>query len=464
MHFCWSCGIRLPEKVRFCTACGAAVHAESTSATTATSVGSPAAVRPVPPVAEKVVSRRRPRWLMVVALMVVAGLGFGAYRVIRGPNVTGFIVGSSEVTAFPESMTSEPERQWTWQASADSVNIGALADSEQTYIADTDGSPQTQLVALDSDGAQAWVTQLDGGFYLAREAPDGEMLLLSNDEGGLVGVSTRDGSRQWKIAHGVPGITVENGFFDPDDDGLALRDFSTGEVLWQQPAVDRYSISGDTCYVVRGAQVSALDVSSGDLEWSAEAPMTIADDADVEVAATNELVLVGSGSEVAALDPEKGKQLWSREFATTSVSVGVAARDLAYVETSADEDAGTDGLIEFFDESGKRGEIAESVDDAWFLPVGMTVGDQPYFVDWATGNGYEGDELQRIGSYPGSLEPVLGGVYSLDGSMLAFYEFGETGPTWQITVDEADTEDGASMIVGDRAVLIQSANGFARYG
>ena len=113
-----------------------------------------------------------------------------------------------------------------------------------------------------------------------------------------------------------------------------------------------------------------------------------------------------------------------------------------------------DGSVEFYNSSGKMGEVTVDVDDGWFSAVGMETGGESYIVDVASGRVYD-ESLEQIGSIDGELTPVEGGVYSMDGDHLSYYRFDDSRRMWSVGVEPGDS----TLVVPDDQGIVVKVDG-----
>ncbi|KPN29486.1 outer membrane biogenesis protein BamB [Halolamina pelagica] len=183
------------------------------------------------------------------------------------------------------------ERLWTADAVPD--HAGELAATEDTVVAESDGT----LFALDAaDGAVRWQAEIEQASY-AGPVVGAETIALMGSDGLLQARSRADGSERWSVqfddAAQNPPAVADGVVYAVEESPFACRayDAATGEALWDTDlgvgSDDRPAVDPKRVYVPNGDTLDVLDRESGeirrrltlDLDTFSQHGIALADDA-----------------------------------------------------------------------------------------------------------------------------------------------------------------------------------------
>jgi len=451
-RFCGSCGQPVPAGAAFCTSCGQPVAApqstprpQPTFQPTFQPTPEWAAPAPAPALPG---GRGRGRLLVIGAvlavLVVVAGV-VGAVQLLGGSD--GDLADGGRL---PEAVTSEPEKAWTY----DTDGYASVDQAGDTTIVSM--GEAGEVVALDDEGDELWSNDDNGYGYAYVDPEDDGLVVVQGYESYGAGVlSIDDGEELWfdeeagsVVATTGDGLIVSSYDEDGSESDLSLREADSGDEKWNVPGVQASDVHDDSVFAVRDGELSRLDASSGDTDWSVE--LGLDDDEYPSVTAVDGMVVV-SASDVRAFATDDGDRLWSEEPGSSeaSVVVGAFSSDAVYVnETEYSEDE-TDEQVTIFDTDGEVGELGIDNDES-FYGVAFESGGTSYLLNYGDGSLYD-DSLDRVGSYDGALTVADEGLYSLEDDQLRFYEYAESSESWQLDVDYSDSP---VVYAGDGVVFV----------
>ena len=188
------------------------------------------------------------------------------------------------------------------------------------------GQPPIYARRLVAVGGKVYVVLENGAPVSVLDAASGKTVLTcagteGTDEiivdGDLMLVSiVQDGSRKGEVGRKreAPAAVEE---------GIAAFDVKAGRILWRSPgrAVPlSLTVAGDRVFVIRGCRLIAMDLHSGEVQWSAALGKPAFHQGAVVVVQDN-VVLAGADQVLLAFDAGSGEQLWQapfgRGFATT---------------------------------------------------------------------------------------------------------------------------------------------------
>lgn len=211
-----------------------------------------------------------------------------------------------------------------WEVELDGpIHASPIAEGDRIYVGTTHGT----FYALDrTSGSVEWTIENDREIE-SRAAAGGGLVFYTTNGGRLVGVDASSGETAWTYSRSVPEEftiqgsgtpviakqTVYCGFSDGSVASLDLRsgaknwvtDVSSGETDFtdvDEPVI----VQGDRVYAVSyGAGLSALDRSSGAVEWS----RSFENVASAAYAEETLYAAIASGR-IVALDAEDGSSVW----------------------------------------------------------------------------------------------------------------------------------------------------------
>ncbi|MFD4942632.1 PQQ-binding-like beta-propeller repeat protein [Streptomyces sp. NPDC058409] len=255
---------------------------------------------------------------------------------------------------------------------------------------------------------QLWSSPLDGGLSLDVVA-DGAVYLSSEDQGTLLALDARNGSRRWqrRATGGHTVITSVSGgtLYYGSGDYMYAADPNSGEIRWKDKDYSLHTAPitvGDTAYARFQTFVFVWEASTGKPLRKYEVG------AGEDIVVADGTVYAHGGQVLHAVDPGSGKERWAHEADSAAVTRPVVAGGTVYFGSR-------DGTL--------------------------------YAVDARTGTerwrrGFTGKLWDpRIAG--GSADPVTAGgvVYFENNAYLSAFDAGTGKPLWRHspTADEVDT-------------------------
>jgi len=185
------------------------------------------------------------------------------------------------------------------------VSAGVGGDDQALYL----GTSKGEILAYGFDGRPKWSARVGSEVLVPPKAALGLVIVRVND-GSVVALDARDGSRKWSYQRSLPSLTLR----------------AQGPVL----LAGRKVVVG-----MPGGKLVALSIADGGLLWEATIAQPrgatelerIADIASAPVSDGRMVCAVAFQGRLACVDAEAGNPLWSREVAS-SYGVGIDMRNV----------------------------------------------------------------------------------------------------------------------------------------
>ena len=210
-----------------------------------------------------------------------------------------------------------------------------------------------------------------------------------NAGAGIEARSTEDGKLAWWYPDGSARALTDAGVLftgESDDEvtpDLGLLDTETGEVIWGSDA-DSWVIEGDVVYVTDQEKLRSLDLSSGEENWSVDDVVSPEGGFESNVAAVEDMVVVGGQDEAVAFASSNGKELWRASLGEARSGPYRATSNLVYLETASGSGADEDGDVRFFDTEGQTGSLPVARTHDNFSSSSFDLADTSYLIDTNT--------------------------------------------------------------------------------
>ena len=231
---------------------------------------------------------------------------------------------------------------WTTATTGPVRGTAAVVDDLAISVSTTG-----QVSALDvHSGTPRWTRQVESGGDTSVAAANG-LAVFGLEDGTVVALGVEDGSERWRTdigdggRVGTPTIADDKVFVVTLDGGtahhVASLDLATGHIAWRVPSPNdeaAYSPAVHNGLAIVGsedASVTAMDASSGAVEWHVSAPGVV----EVVTALAGDSIYSGSNGGIAfALDAATGTERW--QIPIEGIPYGVAVTSgLVLVGTSA---------------------------------------------------------------------------------------------------------------------------------
>ncbi len=402
-------------------------------------------------------SRRRALWVVLLVLVVGAAAAL-VLVLVRGDGRSESYA-SGVGARLPEPVTEEPALAWSTQT--DGPVTGGTAVGERVFL-----STETEVFELDAEGEQAWSVEPAKVCSVILSHPDHEDVVVCSTSTGAVGLAAADGDQLWELTEGTIVRYLDTGAGFAGESSLGVMDVGSGDVRWSVDAPDSYGFGPDALYAAEGGDLVAYDLGSGEERWSVaydeESRVGAAPAGAPDIAVNDDLVLLTSEAGAVALDPDDGEQVWRVDPGADGIAGGVFADDRVWLLPEDEDEQAAPPRIVVRDEEGEVG-VLETDDDTEVVSMErFQAGGDHYAVDFVAGRIYD-EELATVGTYPGFLTLVDGGVYVATGPRgdlpggFAYHELGAEEPAWSIDVPEAETlnvaaADGLVVVVVDQEI------------
>lgn len=238
-------------------------------------------------------------------------------------------------------------RDW-WDKLDERLLAGVGVDQDHLYVVTRNG----ELIALSHKGKEEWRASLPNESLVPPQS-NGRYVVVQTIDGELLAFNQSDGERRWQYNSNMPvlsfrgnatpwidGSRVITGF---DNGRVVALDVHSGSVQWEQalaqPAgrtelerlVDVDSsphVVGDTVYVsAYQGSVSALDLRSGEEQWSRELSSLVA-----PAVTDDRVIAVGADGTLAGFERSSRSEVWRhRELAWRQPTAPVALGNHAVV-------------------------------------------------------------------------------------------------------------------------------------
>lgn len=410
-----------------------------------------------PPASLRRRTLRAPVLVLVLVLAVAVGVAL-VFSLVRtsGPSVS---YASGVGVRLAEPVTETPALAWTTQT--DDPVTGGTAVRGRVFL-----STGTEVFELDSEGERAWAVRPTKPCSVILSHPDHEDVVVCATESGAVGLAAADGDQLWELSEGTVVRYLEDGAGFAGKTSLGVMDLESGDVRWSIDVTDEYAFGPDALYVAEGGDLVAYDLGSGEERWSVtydeQSRVDGAEAGAPEIAANDDLVLLTSGAGAVALDPDDGDEVWRVDPGADGIEGGVFADDQVWLLPTDDDEQAAAPQIVVRDAEGEVGELETAEDTAVVSLERFEVDGEPYAVDFVSGRIYD-QELATIGTYPGFLTLVDGGLYVATGpegdlpGAFSYYRLGTDEPAWSIDVTGAETlnvaaADGLVVVVVDQEI------------
>lgn len=236
---------------------------------------------------------------------------------------------------------SAPKLKQLWSRSLDGgLSLDVVADSA-VYLSSED---QGTLLALDArNGSRRWQRRATGGRTVITSASGGTLYYGSGDY--LYAADPDSGETRWKDKdyglHTVP-ITVGDAAYARFQTFLLVRDANTGKPLWNYEvgAGEDIVVADGTVYAHGDQVLHAVDSGSGKERWTHEADST----AVTRPVVADGMVCFGSrDGTLYAVDARTGTERWRRGFTgklwdpriASGAAAPVVAGGVVYFENNA---------------------------------------------------------------------------------------------------------------------------------
>lgn len=402
--------------------------------------------------------RRAPVVAVVGALVlaVVAGIVVVLLLGDRGRSVT---YASGLAVRLPEPVTSMPELDWT--AETDGPVTGGTAVGERVFL-----STGSTVLELDASGEEAWSVEPQEPCSVILSHPDHEDVVVCVTEAGAFGLAAADGEQLWELTEGPLVRYLDGGAGFAGETALGVMDVASGDVRWSVDITDEYAFGPDALYTAQGGTLTAYDVGSGEEQWSIpydeESRVDGTQAATPDLAVDDDLLLLTSEAGAVALDPDDGEELWRVDPGADGITGGVLSADRVWLLPADDDEQAAAPQILVRDADGEAGELETEEDTEVVSLERFEVDGDDYAIDFVSGRVYD-DELATVGTYPGLLTLVHGGLYAATGpeadlpGSFAYYELGADEATWTVDVAGVETlnvaaADGLVVVVADDEV------------
>lgn len=407
--------------------------------------------------AQTVPLRRRALSALVLVLAVVAG----------GVLVTFFVRGSEASMSYasgvgsrlPQAVDRAPGLDWTTRT--EGPVTGGAAVGGRVFL-----STGTEVFELDAEGGQAWVVEPEEPCSVILSHPAHQDVVVCSTESGAVGLAAADGERLWQLTEGAIVRYLEDGAGFAGETSLGVMDVESGDVRWSIDVADAYAFGPDALYTAQGGDLTSYDLGSGEERWSVAYDETSRVDgapaSTPGIAVNEDLVLLTSGAGGVALSPDDGAELWRVDPGADGIEGGVFADDQVWLLPTDDDEQAAAPQVVVRDEDGAVGDLETDEDTEVVSLERFEVDGEDYAVDFVSGRVYD-EALATVGTYPGFLTLVDGGVYVATGPQgdvpgsFAYYELGSEEPAWSIEVPGAETlnvaaADGLVVVVVDQEI------------
>lgn len=375
---------------------------------------------------------------MVAGVAALAVVGGSAFLLLRGDDPLSTTTTTPGVTPTDGPRQLEP----SWEAGLDGRVLGELAVGDAVALSVDAGD----LVLLDTEGDPSWsVAQVEGS--VAALDATGEVLVSAGEGPGIAAHALADGAELWRyddltyVGVSDSGIVVD---VEAEGGPFGALDARTGVPSWSVPDVGAYAVAGETAYVLRGPEVTALSTGDGRVLWTSD----VGAGGEATLVANLGLVAVAKGAEVVALDPLDGTERWTRKVRDPGVEV--YSDELVLVTGAAGRPGATTAAV--YDAEGERG--AFPVDSR--APEGLvpfTVDGVAYVLEPVSGTVLD-EDLTVLATYDGAVAPAADGVYVLEDGGVSHYPLGASTPDTVVQVPDAGRvvvlEDGFAVVSGDK--------------
>jgi eukaryotic-like serine/threonine-protein kinase len=326
-------------------------------------------------------------WLMLIALLVLAGVG-AALSLLKGgpPAIPTYHGGAARTGVMPgPGPAGSPVPRWTAQlGGAVPFTIMPLVADGSVVLADDSGV----VTALDAaTGTTLWQHRFDWPVHGTPVIVD-DLLIAASDGGDVVALDLANGRPRWATPVKLPGAVVaslaeidgvvyagaQTGRAGADVDTLFALDATTGVERWRFDTAGQITrgpaIADGVIYQPSGGHLQAVDAHGGRLLWD-----RLLGDGEVGTPAVlGDTVYVGSGlhaagppHQVVALATVDGSERW-RFSPASGEQPHVAAVDEEAVYLNAE-----DGFVYALDR--------RSADLRWQFDTGTRIGTMAALVD-----------------------------------------------------------------------------------
>lgn len=407
--------------------------------------------------AQPVSRRRKGLSVLVLVLAVVAG-GVLVSFFVRSTEAS-VSYASGVASRLPAAVDGLPELDWT--TTTDGPVTGGTAVGGRVFL-----STETQVVELDTEGGRAWAVEPAAPCSVILSHPDHEDVVVCSTEAGSVGLAAADGEQLWELTEGTIVRYLDDGAGFAGETSLGVMDVESGDVRWSIDVTDAYAFGPDAVYTAQGGELTSYDVGSGEERWSVPYDETSRVDgvtaATPEIAVNDDLVLLTSEAGATALTPGDGEEVWQVDPGADGIQGGIFSDERVWLLPLDDDEQAAASQVVVRDEDGEVGELETDADARVVSLERFDVDGKPYAVDFVAGRVYD-EDLATVGTYPGFLTLVDGGVYVATGpeadlpGSFAYYPLGDDEPAWTVDVPDARTlnvaaADGLVVVVVDQEI------------
>ncbi|NQU37061.1 MAG: PQQ-binding-like beta-propeller repeat protein [Actinobacteria bacterium] len=280
----------------------------------------------------------------------------------------------------------------------------ACCERDGSSIVAIDGQSGTVLWRAEGPDAKGF-----GAVTLGAAAPTQNVLVVSSNEGDVVGLDLTSGKQRWITAADVFGVpVVSNNIAVVPGTGKAVGvDITTGKVAWSLPTAAALEFSTPVVQGENFAFTSSLSDPVGASEGESVP------------------------TQVIAVDSQTGKKAWEYQTDAVELTAPVLAGDLVVAAVAKSFSGSTAGVLAFDGRSDEPTWVASDV----------------------------GRRVQQLAGSSGGVYVASGGSAAVvalavgDGSQQWTYDFGE------VDVDKLAATDNAVWAVGNADTLVGLAQG-----
>lgn len=402
---------------------------------------------------------KRRRALLVLALVLAVGAGAALVLLVAGGDGRSVSLASGVGVRLPQPVTEAPTLDWTTRT--DTPVTGGTAVGRRVFL-----STESEVFELDTAGGQAWAVEPAEPCSVVLSHPDHEDVVVCATEAGAVGLAAADGDPLWELTEGTIVRYLDDGAGFAGETGLGVMDVGSGDVRWSIDVTDEYAFGPDALYTAEGGDLVSYDLGSGEERWTVtydEVSRVDGAGAGAPALAVNEdLVLLTSDAGAVARDPDDGEELWRVDPGADGIEGGILSDDRVWLLPTDDAEQAAAPQVVVRDAEGDVGELETDEDTEVVSLERFEVDGEHYAIDFVSGRVYDA-ELATVGTYPGFLTLVDGGVYLATGpeadlpGRFAYYELGADEPVWSIDVPDAETlnvaaADGLVVVVVEQEI------------